>query len=47
MDSVAVEFLWSAIAKIAIGTLAEGSVIEGHIASFLDFEDGLIISQRS
>ena len=46
-NSVAVEFLWSATALIDLGMLPAGSVMKGRFASFLDFENELIVSQRS
>ena len=46
-NSVAVEFLWSGVALVDIGTLPAGGIMKGRFASFIDFRDGLIVSQRS
>jgi len=44
---VAVEFVWSGTLAVPVGTLAVGAVMRGRFASFLEFNDGRIIAQRS
>ncbi len=46
-DEVAAEMIWTAQVNVALGTLKPGDAMRAHIASFLTFRDGLIISQRS
>lgn len=46
-NRVAVEFVWSGTLVITLGTLAVGSVMRGHFASFLEFREDRIVSQRS
>ncbi len=44
---VAAELEWSATLKVPIATLAAGSVMRAHFAVFLEFADGLIVSQHN
>jgi ketosteroid isomerase-like protein len=46
-DRVAVEFLWSGTLAVPLGPLPAGASMRGRFASFLDFRDGRIVSQRS
>ncbi len=46
-DQVAVEFRWIGTLAISLGTLEPGAEMRGRFASFLEFRDGRIISQRS
>jgi ketosteroid isomerase-like protein len=46
-NRVAIEFNWSGKLVIPIGTLAAGATMRGRFASFLEFRDGRILSQRS
>lgn len=46
-DRAAVEFVWSGTLAVPVGSLAAGSVLRGRFASFLEFRDARIVSQRS
>lgn len=46
-DRVAVEFAWSGTLAVPVGGLPAGSVMRGRFASFLEYRDGRIVSQRS
>jgi ketosteroid isomerase-like protein len=46
-DRVAVEFLWSCELAVAVGSLAAGAEMSGRFASFIEFRDEKIVSQRS
>ncbi len=46
-DRVAVEFRWSGRLAIAVGPLPAGAEMRGRFASFLEFRDGRIVTQRS
>lgn len=46
-DEVAAEMVWTATINVPFGTLKPGDTMRAHIASFLSFRDGLILSQRS
>ena len=46
-DTVAFEAIWTADMKVPLGTLKPGDTMKAWIASFLTYEDGLILSQRS
>jgi ketosteroid isomerase-like protein len=43
----AVEFAWSGTLAVPVGTLTAGTVMRGRFASFLEFQDGRILAQRS
>lgn len=46
-DTVAFEAVWTAVMKVPVGTLKPGDTMKAWIASFLTYQDGLIVSQRS
>jgi ketosteroid isomerase-like protein len=46
-DEVAAEMAWTATVNVPLGTLKPGDTMRAHIASFISFRDGLILSQRS
>jgi ketosteroid isomerase-like protein len=46
-DEVAVEALWSARLNVAFGKLAAGDVMRAHLAMFITWRDGKIVSQRN
>ena len=46
-NRAAVEFIWSGKLKIPRGSLGAGTEMRGRFATFLEFRDGRIISQRS
>ena len=46
-DRVGVEFLWTGTLAIPLGSLAAGEEMRGRFASFLEFRNGRILSQRS
>ena len=46
-DRVAVEFRWTGMLAISLGSLAAGDEMRGRFASFLEFRNGRILSQRS
>lgn len=43
----AVEFIWSGVLVVPLGSMAAGSVMRGRFASFLEFRDGRVVAQRS
>jgi ketosteroid isomerase-like protein len=46
-DEVALELVWTAKLALAVGTLAAGEVMRAHLAMFLTWRDGKIVSQRN
>jgi ketosteroid isomerase-like protein len=44
---VAVEFIWSGKLKISRGSLGAGTAMRGRFATFLEFRNGRVLSQRS
>lgn len=46
-DEVAAEVLWTARLAVALGTLAPGDLMKAHLAMFITWRDGKIISQRN
>ncbi|WP_393074421.1 nuclear transport factor 2 family protein [Streptomyces sp. LN704] len=46
-DQVALEVLWTGTLAAPLGNLPAGHVMRAHIATFLDFRDGLIVAQRN
>src|SRR5262245_5032101 len=46
-DRVAVEFRWSGTLAVPVGSLKAGDEMRGRFASFLEFRDGRIVTQRS
>jgi ketosteroid isomerase-like protein len=46
-DEVAVECLWTARLNIALGTLSAGETMRAHLAMFITWRDGKIVSQRN
>lgn len=46
-NEVAVECLWTAKLNVAFGTLAIGDTMRAHLAMFITWRDGKIISQRN
>lgn len=46
-DLVAAEVLWTARLAVALGTLAPGEVMKAHLAMFITWRDGKIVSQRN
>jgi ketosteroid isomerase-like protein len=46
-DEVAVELEWNGILAVPVMNLPAGSEMKAHVAMFLTFRDGKIISQRN
>jgi ketosteroid isomerase-like protein len=46
-DCVAIEFRWTGILAVPIGSLPAGFEMRGRFASFIEFEGGSIVRQRS
>ncbi|MEU3354377.1 nuclear transport factor 2 family protein [Streptomyces sp. NPDC037389] len=46
-DRVALEVVWSGTLGVPLGELPAGHVLRAHIATFLEFRDGRIVSQRN
>ncbi|MEU6082738.1 nuclear transport factor 2 family protein [Streptomyces sp. NPDC047108] len=46
-DQVALEVLWTGTIARPLGDLPAGHVLRAHIATFLRFRDGKIVSQRN
>ncbi|MEV6314414.1 nuclear transport factor 2 family protein [Streptomyces sp. NPDC051776] len=46
-DRVALEVLWTGTLARPLGDLPAGHVLRAHIATFLTFRDGKIVSQRN
>ncbi|WP_067815321.1 nuclear transport factor 2 family protein [Nocardia inohanensis] len=46
-DQVALEVLWTGTTAIPLGSIPAGSTLRAHIATFLEFRDGLILAQRN
>lgn len=46
-ERAAVEFVWSGTLAAPVGPLAAGAVMRGRFASFLEFRDGRVVTQRS
>ncbi len=46
-NRAAVEFAWSGTLVVSVGKLSPGTIVRGRFASFLEFQDGRIIAQRS
>lgn len=46
-DTVALEVLWTGTLAVPLGDLPAGHVLRAHIATFLEFRDGLICAQRN
>lgn len=46
-NGVALEVLWTGTLAVPMGPLPAGHVLRAHIATFLDFEHGLITGQRN
>ncbi|WP_433337713.1 nuclear transport factor 2 family protein [Spirillospora sp. CA-294931] len=46
-DRVALEVVWTGTLARPLGDLPEGHVLRAHIGTFLEFRDGLIVSQRN
>ncbi|MDT0448594.1 nuclear transport factor 2 family protein [Streptomyces hesseae] len=46
-DRVALEVVWSGTLGVPLGELPTGHVLRAHIATFLEFRDGRIVSQRN
>ena len=46
-SQVAMEIAWTAVIGAATGSYSAGQKLEGQIAVFLKFRDGLIVRQRS
>jgi ketosteroid isomerase-like protein len=46
-DEVACEVMWTARLNVAIGALAAGEQMRAHLAMFISWRDGKIISQRN
>lgn len=46
-DRVAVEFLWTGVLAVPVGSLSVGSEMRGRFAAFLEFQNGLITASRN
>jgi ketosteroid isomerase-like protein len=46
-DQVALEVLWTGTTAVPLGDLPAGHTLRAHIAAFLEFRDGKIITQRN
>ena len=46
-DEVAAEVLWSARLNAPLGSLPAGGVMKAHLAMFITWKDGQIVSQRN
>lgn len=46
-DQVALEVLWTGTTTVPLGDLPAGHTLRAHIATFLEFRDGKIITQRN
>jgi ketosteroid isomerase-like protein len=46
-DEVAAEIRWSARLTAAVGALPAGGIMRAHLAMFLTWRDGKIVSQRN
>lgn len=46
-DEVAAEVIWTARLNVPFGTLAAGDLMRAHLAMFITWRDGKIISQRN
>ncbi len=46
-DEVAAEVIWTARLNVPLGTLAAGGLMRAHLAMFITWRDGKIISQRN
>lgn len=46
-DEVAVECLWTATLNVPLGKLAAGDTMTAHLAMFITWRDGKIVSQRN
>jgi ketosteroid isomerase-like protein len=46
-DQVALEVLWTGTIAVPLGDLPAGHTLRAHIATFLEFRDGKIITQRN
>ncbi|MFE0103705.1 nuclear transport factor 2 family protein [Streptomyces sp. NPDC059009] len=46
-DQVALEVTWTGTLAVGLGGLPAGRVLRAHIAVFLEFRDGRIVSQRN
>lgn len=46
-DQVALEFAWSAMLAVPVGSIPAGGEMRGRFATFLEFRDGRIARQRS
>ncbi|MGW7366421.1 nuclear transport factor 2 family protein [Streptomyces sp. NPDC054841] len=46
-DQVALEVTWTGRLAVPLGGLPAGHVLRAHIATFLEFRDGLIVAQRN
>jgi ketosteroid isomerase-like protein len=46
-DEVAVEVVWTARLNVPLGSLPAGGLMKAHLAMFITWRDGKIVSQRN
>lgn len=46
-DQVALEVVWTGTTAVPMGTIPAGHTLRAHIATFLEFRDGKILTQRN
>ncbi|GAA0549391.1 nuclear transport factor 2 family protein [Actinomadura livida] len=46
-DQVALEVLWTGTTAVPMGAIPAGETLRAHIATFLEFRDGKILTQRN
>lgn len=46
-NTVAAEVIWTAVLNVPLGTLKVGDTMRAHLAMFITWRDGKIVSQRN